>query len=75
MIRVVKPGGRIAIIGFKQSSWGYFKLFNSIFKGFSVVFGGVDMNRDVRGYICANCREIFYNEVYGGFYYILVVQK
>jgi ubiquinone/menaquinone biosynthesis C-methylase UbiE len=75
MIRVVKPGGRIAIIGFKQSSWDYFKLFNSIFKGVSVVFGGIDMNRNVREYICANCREIFYKEVYGGFYYILVVQK
>ncbi len=75
MVRVVKPGGRIAIIGFKPSSWNYLRFFNSFFEKISVVFGGVDLNRDVRKYICNYCHEIFYEEVFGGFYYILVVQK
>ncbi len=75
MMRVVKPGGRIAIIGFKQSSWNFHRLFNPLFEKASVVFGGVDLNRDVRKYISNYCREIFYKEVFGGFYYILVVQK
>ncbi len=74
MIRSVKSGGRIAIIGFKPSSWNYFRLFNSIFKKFSIVFGA-DLDRDIRYYLSRQCQEIFYKEVYGGYYYILVVQK
>lgn len=75
MINSVKQGGRIAIIGFKTSSWNYFRLFNSIFKYTSVIFAGVDLNRNTREHICKQCREVFYKEVFGGFYYILVVQK
>ena len=75
MINAVKPGGRVAIIGFKMSSWNYFRWFNSFFKNISVLFGGVDLNRNTRAYLCSQGREVFYNEVFGGYYYILVVQK
>ena len=75
MINTVKPGGRIAIIGFKTSSWHCFRWFNSFFKNMSVIFGGVDLNRNTREYVCNRCREVFYKEVFGGYYYILVAQK
>lgn len=74
MINSVKPGGRIGIIGFKTSSWNCFRLFNSFFKNISVIFGGVDLNRNTREYICNRCHEIFYKEVFGGYYYILIAQ-
>lgn len=76
MIRQVKPGGRIAIIGFKPSSWDYFNWFNPAFAKVSVLFGAIDLDRSVRAdFIRRHCREVYYQEVYGGFYYVLVVQK
>lgn len=75
MCRVVKPGGRIAIIGFKPSTWRFYRHFNSIYKNVSVYFGGLGLGRDVRSYINNRYNEIYYQEVFGGFYYILVVQK
>jgi len=75
MVDAVKPGGRIAIIGFKTSSRDFFRLFNSLFKNISVIFGGVDLSRNTREYLCNRCHEVFYKEVFGGYYYILVVQK
>lgn len=75
MINAVKPGGRIAIIGFKTSSWNYFRMFNALFKHISVIFGGLDIGRNTREYSGSRCHEVFYKEVFGGYYYILVVQK
>ncbi len=75
MIKAVKPGGQIAFIGFKLSSWRFFKIFNLFFKWSSVFLGGADLERNVRSYVCSHCREIIYKEVFGGFYYILVVEK
>ena len=75
MVDAVKPGGRIAIIGFKTSSWDFFRMFNSLVENISVIFGGVDLHRNTREYLCNRCHEVIYKEVFGGYYYILVVQK
>jgi ubiquinone/menaquinone biosynthesis C-methylase UbiE len=75
MLRAVKPGGRIAFIGFKDSSHHLFKKLNLIFRWMSVLFGGIDMDRDVRGYLLTRSREVACEECFGGFYYILVIEK
>jgi ubiquinone/menaquinone biosynthesis C-methylase UbiE len=75
MYRAVKPGGRLGVLGFKPSAWNYFSWLNGAFAWMGVLFGGVDLNRDVRGYLAQHSREVFYEEVFGGFYYILVVEK
>ncbi len=75
MVKAVKPGGRIAFIGFKYSSWRFFRNLNLPFKWSSIFLGGADLDRDVPGYVRSLCREIYFKEVFGGFYYILVVEK
>jgi ubiquinone/menaquinone biosynthesis C-methylase UbiE len=72
MVAAVAPGGRIGFIGFKESSKRPYHLFNKIFRTISVPFGGVELNRNVRDYLAERCEESFYEEVYGGFYYLLV---
>ena len=75
MVGAVKPGGHIGIIGFKTSSRRFYKILNRSFRAISVPFGGVELDRDVRGSLAGACEERFYEEVYGGFYYLLVTEK
>ena len=75
MINSVCSGGRIGFIGFKPSSIKPYTIFNGFFRAISVPFGGVELDRDVRKYMSERTDELFYEEVYGGFYYILVGQK
>ena len=75
MVNAVKPGGRIGLIGFKPSSKKGFKAMNGFVEAISVPFGGVDLHRTVREYLTQSCREVFYQEVYGGFYYLLVAAR
>ncbi len=74
MVNAVRPGGRIGFIGFKESSKAP-GIANRFFRLISVPFGGVDLNRDVRGHLLERCEEVFYEEVYGGYYYLLVGEK
>jgi ubiquinone/menaquinone biosynthesis C-methylase UbiE len=73
MVDAVKPGGRIGLIGFTPSTsrWPYAAL-NPLWRAAAVPFGGVDLGRDVRREVGSRCEEISYDEVYGGFYYLLV---
>lgn len=75
MIDALKPGGRIGVIGFKLSSRRGYSLLNALWRAMSVPFGGIDLGRDVRGLVCECCEEVFYEEVYGGFYYLLVATR
>ena len=75
MISAVRPGGKIGFLGFKESSKQFYRMFNGAFRAISVPFGGVDLDRNVRDYLCTSCDELFYDEVYGGFYYLLVAEK
>ncbi len=75
MLRVVKPGGRIAFIGFQDSSHYLFRKLNHIFRWTGVFIGGLDMDRDVRAYLQTRSREVAFEEYYGGFYYILAVEN
>ena len=75
MMNAVKPSGRIGFIGFIPSSRSGFKALNGFMRAISMPFGGVDLDRTVREYLQQTCTEIFYEEVYGGFYYLLVAEK
>jgi demethylmenaquinone methyltransferase/2-methoxy-6-polyprenyl-1,4-benzoquinol methylase len=75
MINALKPGGRIGIIGFRLSSRKGYSLLNPIWRAMGVPFGGVDLDRDVRSLVYERCEEVFYEEVYGGFYYLLVAAR
>jgi demethylmenaquinone methyltransferase/2-methoxy-6-polyprenyl-1,4-benzoquinol methylase len=75
MIDALKPGGRIGIIGFRLTSRKGYSLLNAMWRAMSVPFGGIDLDRDVRGLVCERCEEVFYEEVYGGFYYLLVATR
>lgn len=75
MLNTVKSKGRIGLLGFKSSTHPFFKFFNSCFEWVSVPIGGVDLKRNVPQYLRDQCKEVFYKEVFGGFYYIAVYEK
>ena len=75
MIDALKPGGRIGIIGFRLASRKGYSLLNAMWRAMSGPFGGVDLDRDVRGLVCERCEEVSYEEVYGSFYYLLVATR
>ena len=75
MTDAVRPGGTVAFIGFKQSSRMPYAMFNRLWRAMSVPFGGVDLDRQVRQHLGATCDESLYDEVFGGFYYLLVGVK
>jgi len=75
MFEAVKPGGRLGFVGFRLSQAKGFALLNPLWRAMSVPFGGVDLDRDVRGFVGERCEETFYEEVYGGFYYLLVATR
>jgi ubiquinone/menaquinone biosynthesis C-methylase UbiE len=75
MIDAVKKSGRIGIIGFKLSTKPIIRYFNKPFQLSSVVLGGIDLNRDVIAYLRNNLNEVYYKDVFGGFYYIAVFEK
>jgi ubiquinone/menaquinone biosynthesis C-methylase UbiE len=75
MAHAVRPGGRIGLIGFKESSRMGYAAFNRLWRAMSVPFGGVELGRPVREHIRKHGDEIFFKEVYGGFYYLLVTER
>jgi hypothetical protein len=48
MAHAVRPGGRIGLIGFKESSRMGYAAFNRLWRAMSVPFGGVELGRPVR---------------------------
>jgi demethylmenaquinone methyltransferase/2-methoxy-6-polyprenyl-1,4-benzoquinol methylase len=75
MIAVTKNKGRIGLIGFKYSQNPFLKTFNPVWKIVSLLGGGIDMNRNVARYLEKKLKKVFYQEVFGGFYYIAVFEK
>lgn len=74
MVRALRPGGRLGIIGFQSSEHPVGARFNGLFRAMGVLFGGVDMDRDVPELVRRHCRPICFEPCFGGFYYILVAE-
>lgn len=74
MLASVKPGGRIAMIGYKDSTRPVLRQLNTFFNWMSQYVGGVDTSREAAGYLRARTQEIAYEEGFGGFYYIQAVE-
>jgi ubiquinone/menaquinone biosynthesis C-methylase UbiE len=72
MIDAVRPGGRVAFLGFKESTSRPFATFNPLWRAAAAPFGGVELDRPVREQTSTGCDELVYEEVFGGFYYLLV---
>lgn len=72
MIDAVRPGGRLGFVAFRESSRRPFSAANPLWRAAAVPFGGVDLDRQVREQVATSCDEVLYEEVYGGFYYLLV---
>lgn len=75
MVDAVRPGGRLGFIAFKESSRQPFATFNPVWRALSTPFGGVDLDRPVREETGMSCDEVLHDEVYGGFYYLLVAAR
>jgi ubiquinone/menaquinone biosynthesis C-methylase UbiE len=72
MIDAVRPGGRVAFIGFQPSSRRPYRIANPLWRRIASLFGGVDLDRQIRRQVATRCDEIYFDEGYGGFYYLLV---
>lgn len=75
MTDAVRPGGAVGFIGFQESSQRPYSAFNRLWRSMARPFGGVDLDRDVRRLVGERCDETLYDDVYGGFYYLLVGVK
>jgi len=74
MFALLKPEGRFAMIGMKESTWRFYRLLNPLV-GLVCQRTGIELKRDVAGYIRSRCREVEYEECFGGWYYILSTTK
>lgn len=72
MVDAVRPGGRLGIIGFRESARLPYSALNPLWRAIAAPLGGAELNRKVRERIGHSCDEAFYEEVYGGFYYLLI---
>jgi len=71
MVHAVRPGGRVGFIGFIESSRKGFAPINWAWRASAPLFGG-ELDRPVRAEVRAAFDEVSYQEVFGGFYYLLV---
>jgi ubiquinone/menaquinone biosynthesis C-methylase UbiE len=71
----VQKNGRIGFIGFKYSQRRFIRVFNPLWKFSCSIGGGIDMNRNVPDFLRQNFNEVFYKEVFGGFYYLGVYEN
>lgn len=74
MFDLLKPQGRFAMIGMRDSSHMPYKLANPIWE-WTCGLTGIELQRDVLAYIESKCNDFDYEECFGGFYYILCVSK
>jgi len=75
MIDSVKAKGRIGYIGFKYSKNPLLKMMNPFWRMSCLLGGGADLERNVPEYLRQNLKEVFFKEVYAGFYYIGIYEK
>lgn len=75
MLACVRPGGRLAFIGFKPSDHPIMGRLSRAFAFVGTFLGGIDLKRDIRSYAASRADEIAYEECFGGFYYILALEK
>jgi ubiquinone/menaquinone biosynthesis C-methylase UbiE len=75
MVGAVKVGGRIAVLGVKTSDRRLGKLGSPVVR-FVCKRLGFDLGRGVREMLKKKgCEEVVYEEYFGGFYYLVVVEK
>ncbi len=74
MFRLLRPGGRLAILGMKQSGQQPYRALNPIMTWASKL-GGADLRRDVAGLVRSMCRDVEYEECFGGWYYVLSASR
>lgn len=67
---LLKPNGIFSMIGMKLSSQIPYKHMNFFFKRIYKIWG-VDVSRDIIGYVKSRFKITFYEESFFGFYYIL----
>jgi len=67
---LLKPNGIFSMIGMKLSSQFPYKYMNFFLKQIYQIWG-VDVNRDIIGYVKSKFKITFYEERFFGFYYIL----
>jgi ubiquinone/menaquinone biosynthesis C-methylase UbiE len=67
---LLKPNGIFSMIGMKLSSQFPYKYMNFFLKRIYQIWG-VDVNRDIIGYVKSKFKITFYEERFFGFYYIL----
>ena len=70
MIDAVRPGGRVGLIGFAESSREGFAVVNRAWRAAAPWFGG-ELDRPVRAEVRAVCHDVSEEAVFGGFYYLL----
>lgn len=73
-LEAVVPGGRLAIVGFRDSDRRGWRLFNPLWRAMGPAFGGVMTGRDVPGHLRERTREIAFEPCFGGFYYVMACE-
>lgn len=74
IFRVLKPGGKLAVIGMKPSSHPLFKLMNPIVIAMGRL-GGIDYRAEVINHVRSAHSLISLEEFMGGFFYILTARS
>ncbi len=67
MTRALRPGGRLAIVGFQRSRHPIAAHFNPVFEAMGGLFGG-ELGRDIPGNARLRGREVCFESYFGGFY-------
>jgi ubiquinone/menaquinone biosynthesis C-methylase UbiE len=75
MFQALRPGGRLALIGFQPSSHPFAAPFNPLFRAMGTLFGGVTAGRDVPALVRQRFQEIHFESCFGGFYYIQLAER
>jgi len=74
MFDLLRPGGKIALIGMKLSSRTPNNLLNPLFR-WIYRMGQIDVDLDIVAYVASKSDGSYYEECFLGFYYILIASK
>ena len=70
MLALLKPDGRLAVLGMKMTTRRPYTLLAPVMRWFGKL-GGIDWERDVVAAIRSRCPDATYEECFGGYYYVL----
>ena len=74
LLRVLKPDGRLAILGMKCTSHGPLRVFNPAWYWMNRT-AAADVRRDIPAYFRERGLTFDYAEYFGGFYYLLSLTR